>query len=455
MTTAAENATRHATAAGPMAGDGRVTIASGGWADRLRQLGVDSAYILIGLPLAVVGFVLLVTGISLAGGLLITLVGVPVLALTLTVARGLAEIERIRIAPVLRVGRTHIAYRRAPEGAGFWRRVVTPLGDGQTWLDLLHGVVGLVPATVTWTITVTWWSTAVTGSLYWAYDWALPDDDGYHDLAHWLGLPDTTTSRVLVYTAVGLLFLLTLPFVVRALALGQAGFSRVLLTGLARMRSQIAGLQASAQTARAATRAAASAEATALRRLERDIHDGPQQRLVRIAVDLGRAQQQLVTDPEAVRGTVDEALAQTREALDELRTLSRGIAPPILTDRGLPAALSALAARCTVAVELDVPELTRASALAEQTAYFAAAEALTNVAKHSGATRCSVQAREAAGRLTLVVTDDGGGGAHLAKGHGLAGLADRLEAADGRLRVASPPGGPSTISAELPWPTDR
>lgn len=422
---------------------------------RLRQLGVDTAYILFGFPLAVIGFVLLVTGISLAAGLLITLVGVPLLALTLTVARGLAEIERIRIAPVLRVGRTHIAYRRAPDGASFWRRVMIPIGDGQTWLDLLHGVVGLVPATVTWSITVTWWSTALTGSLYWAYDWALPgNDDGYHELAHWLGLPDTTAARTLLYTAVGLLFLITLPFVVRALAVGQAGFSRTLLTGLARLRSEIEGLQASAQTARAATRAAASAEAIALRRLERDIHDGPQQRLVRIAVDLGRAQHQLVTDPEAVPGTVEEALTQTREALEELRTLSRGIAPPILTDRGLPAALSALAARCTVPVELDVPELARASALAEQTAYFAAAEALTNVAKHSGATRCSVLVRESAGQLTLIVTDDGGGGAHLAKGHGLAGLADRLEAAGGRLRVASPPGGPTTISAELPWPTD-
>jgi signal transduction histidine kinase len=440
MTTAVEhrNATQHANTAG-----------------RLRQLGVDSAYILIGFPLALIGFVLLVTGISLAGGLLITLIGVPVLALTLIVARGLAQIERIRIAPVLRIGRTVVAYRRAPEGAGFWRRVVTPLGDGQTWLDLLHGVVGFVPATVTWAITVTWWSTAVTGSLYWAYEWALPDDgDGYHDLAHWLGLPDTTASRILVYTAVGLLFLLTLPFVVRALAVGQARFSQVLLTGLAGLRTQIAGLQVSAESARAATRAAASAEATALRRLERDIHDGPQQRLVRIAVDLGRAQQQLVTDPEAVPGTVEEALAQTREALEELRTLSRGIAPPILTDRGLPAALSALAVRCTVPVELDVPELPRASALAEQTAYFAVAEALTNVAKHSGATRCSVLVREAAGRLALIITDDGAGGAHLAKGHGLAGLADRLEAAGGRLRVASPAGGPTTISAELPWPTD-
>ena len=141
--------------------------------------------------------------------------------------------------------------------------------------------------------------------------------------------------------------------------------------------------------------AAVSAEATALRRLERDMHDGPQQRLVRLAMDLGRAQQQLDTDPEALRNTLDEAVNQTRETLDELRALSRGIAPPVLADRGLPSALAALAGRCTVPVELVVDAdlglpRGRLDAAVENTAYFAVSEALTNVAKHSGATNCWV-----------------------------------------------------------------
>jgi len=239
----------------------------------------------------------------------------------------------------------------------------------------------------------------------------------------------------------------------------------------------------------------ASAEATALRRLERDIHDGPQQRLVRLAVDLGRAKQQLdAANPAEARATMDEALAQTRETLDELRTLSRGIAPPILTDRGLSAAVAALAARATVPVELDDPEPKRLDPLAEQTAYFTIAEALTNVAKHSGATRCVITIQTTAigrpgelggpaqtgggpagggpagrgapvgtarlggddaaggtpGWLTVLVSDDGIGGAQLAKGHGLAGLTDRLHGVRGELRVDSPAGGPTTVAADLP-----
>jgi signal transduction histidine kinase len=427
----------------------------------LRQLGVDTAYVLVGFPLAVMSFTLLVTGLSLGGGLLVTIIGFPILGLTLLIGRGFAEVERWRIAPVLRIPRMRPIYKRAPEGAGFWRKLFAPLADGQLWLDLVHGIVVFIPATATFCIVLTWWTTAVAGIFYWTYDWALPhnardnvgvmvNDRQLHEV---LGLPDTASVRILFYLLVGLIFALSLPWVVRGCALVQAWFGRALLTGVAQLREQITGLQVREQTAQARTAAAASAEAIALRRLERDIHDGPQQRLVRIAVDLGRAQQQLDNDPDAARRTVDEALTHTREALDELRALSRGIAPPILTDRGLPAALAALAARCTVPIELDVPEIGRGEPLAEQTAYFAAAEALTNVAKHSGATRCVVEVREWSGWLAVRVSDNGYGGAHIAKGHGLAGLTDRLQAGGGRLNVTSPLGGPTELIAELPWST--
>lgn len=429
-----------------------VEIASQRGAGIVRQLGVDTAYILLGFPLAVMSFVLLVTGLSLGGSLLVVIIGLPVLVVTLFVARGFAEVERLRIAPVLRIARTRPTYRKAAETAGFWRRMLTPLGDGQLWLDTLHGLFVLVPAIATFSIVFAWWTTAIAGVFYWAYDWALPHDPDNYELHELLGLGDNAAVRIPFYVGVGAFFVVTLPFVTRGCALVQAWLGRALLTGVAQLRMEISGLQATAQTAQARTAAAASAEAIALRKLERDIHDGPQQRLVRIAVDLGRAQHQLESDPEAARRTVDEALSHTREALDELRTLSRGIAPPILTDRGLPAALAALAARCTVGVELDVPELGRTEPLAEQTAYFAAAEALTNTAKHSGASRCVVEVRQWDRWLAVRVSDNGVGGAHLAKGHGLAGLADRLQAAGGRLRVASPPGGPTEVTAELPWP---
>jgi signal transduction histidine kinase len=250
----------------------------------------------------------------------------------------------------------------------------------------------------------------------------------------------------------GLVFALTLPFVVRACALLDAWLARMLLTGLANLREQVTTLSQQKQTAQQQTAAAASAEAIALRRLERDIHDGPQQRLVRLAVDLGRAKLNIDTDPAAARQSVDEALAQARDALDELRTLSRGIAPPILTDRGLIAAITALAARNSLPTALHVTDPGRLPALAEQTAYFTVAEALTNAAKHSQANQCTVTVALADDILTVVVADDGIGGAHLAKGHGLAGLADRLRAAGGSLEIISPAGGPTQIKAELPCP---
>ena len=172
-------------------------------------------------------------------------------------------------------------------------------------------------------------------------------------------------------------------------------------------------------------------------------------------MDLGRARHQLAGDPEAARQTLDEAVAQTRETLDELRALSRGIAPPILVDRGLPSALAALAARALVPTELVVDDDlgTAAGRLApgvESTAYFVVAEALTNVSKHSRGSACRVEVTRKVGRLEITVTDDGVGGAHLAKGHGLSGIADRVRAAGGTLEVTSPEGGPTRVHAELP-----
>jgi signal transduction histidine kinase len=235
--------------------------------------------------------------------------------------------------------------------------------------------------------------------------------------------------------------------VVRGCARLMAVPGRAMLSGLAELRHQVA-------TAQAQTDAAVSAEATALRRLERDIHDGPQQRLVRLALDLSRARQQLDNDPQQARDTLDEAIGQTRDTLDELRTLSRGIAPPVLTDRGLASALTTVASRCTVPVTLrvddDLAAGARLPAHIENAAYFLVAEALTNVAKHSGARGCTVGVHAVGGDLRVSVADDGVGGAHLAKGHGLAGLADRVYAVGGTLAINSPAGGPTELIAELP-----
>jgi signal transduction histidine kinase len=186
-----------------------------------------------------------------------------------------------------------------------------------------------------------------------------------------------------------------------------------------------------------------------LRRIERDLHDGAQARLVSLGMSLGRAEQALDKDPEAVRELLAEARQGAGEALAELRDLARGIRPPILTDRGLEPAISALTARSPVPVTLsvDVPE--RPPATVESAAYFTVAEALANAIKHAHAGRVDIRIQSANGRLVAEVADDGAGGAD-PLGRGLTGLRQRAEALDGTLKVTSPDGGPTTVRAELP-----
>ncbi|MFA3877375.1 sensor domain-containing protein [Streptomyces sp. MMCC 100] len=200
-----------------------------------------------------------------------------------------------------------------------------------------------------------------------------------------------------------------------------------------------------------ATRAAAlDAHATELRRIERSLHDGAQNRLVSVTVLLGAARRMAARDPAGADELLERAQSAAEQALAELRAVARGILPPVLADRGLAGALSGLAADCGVPcrVEADVPE--RCAASVEATAYFVVAEALTNIAKHSGAGRASVTARARGGRLRLLVEDDGRGGADEDGGSGLTGIRRRVAALDGTLRLISPPGGPTTLEADLP-----
>jgi signal transduction histidine kinase len=414
----------------------------------MRQLGIDTGYVFLGFPLAIVGFVILITGFATGLGMAITVIGLPILAGTLYAARGLADIERLRIPAVLNRPRIRPAYESPEPGATVWRRIFSPLSQMQSWLDLAHGIISFPIAIFTFVVVFTWWSVAIGGTLNIAWDWSIPRGPDNKSLAQLIGLGDSTAARVGLQTAIGVFCLITLPLVARGCALMSAGLSRAMLTGVAEIRDKITVL--SEQRA-----AAVSAEATALRRLERDIHDGPQQRLVRLAMDLGRAQQQLDINPGAVRQTLDEALAQTRDTLDELRALSRGIAPPVLTDRGLPSALAALASRCTVPIDLAIDpqlgtEAGRLDAAVENTAYFVVAEALANIAKHSGASEGWVTVARGDRLLGIQIIDDGEGGAHVAKGHGLSGLADRVRANGGTLTVTSPTGGPTEIKADLP-----
>jgi signal transduction histidine kinase len=185
------------------------------------------------------------------------------------------------------------------------------------------------------------------------------------------------------------------------------------------------------------------------RRIERDLHDGAQQRLVSLAMNLGRARARFADDPDGARAIVDQAHDEAKQALTELRNLVRGVHPPVLSDRGLDAAISGLAALSPVPVTVHASLPDRPGPSSEAIAYFVVAEALTNVAKHARANRAAVEVSRHGDVLRVVIRDDGIGGADL-QGQGLAGLADRLAGVDGRLSVRSPAGGPTVIEAELP-----
>jgi signal transduction histidine kinase len=198
------------------------------------------------------------------------------------------------------------------------------------------------------------------------------------------------------------------------------------------------------------TRAGAvDAQAAELRRIERDLHDGAQARLVALAMDLGMAREKLADEPAAAQALVAEAHEEAKRALVELRDLARGIHPAVLTDRGLEPALAGLAGRSALPVQLDVRTGGRLPAAIEAAAYFVVAEALANAAKHSAASGVTVRVVREGVRLDVSVADDGVGGAD-PEGAGLTGLRRRVEALDGRLAVTSPRGGGTVLVAELP-----
>jgi signal transduction histidine kinase len=268
-------------------------------------------------------------------------------------------------------------------------------------------------------------------------------------------LTDTATWRDLAWLAVatvagalGLVFLL-IPvagwWACRRVAVGLARLSGWLLAPGegARLRAQMEHL--------AATRAeTVDARAAELRRIERDLHDGAQARLVSLAMSLGMAEEEIDRDPDAARQLVAAARASAGTALNELRDLVRGIHPPVLTERGVGDAVQALALASAVPVEVDVQLDQRLPRPLESALYFVIAEALANVARHSDASWAFVRLWTDDGQLRLMVRDDGRGGADPARGSGLRGIQRRLAAFDGTVTLASPPGGPTELFAELP-----
>jgi signal transduction histidine kinase len=420
------------------------------WRAVPRELGFH----ILSLPLAVAGFAITITLVSAGAGTIITFfIGVVLFIAALYVARGFGSLELSRLEWA---GRAPIERPRWQQlRPGFWGWLRATLGSGHHWLYLLHTmIVNFIIATISWSIYVTWLGTALGGISYGLWGPFIERDQSDWDLSRWIlsliGEPaeGSLGLEITVYALVGVVFLATLPFVSRGLIVVHEVIARGMLGAFASdaLRQQVADVTASRG-------AAISAEGQSLRRLERDIHDGPQQRLVRLQMDLAAAERQLDADPEKARALITEAMTQSKEALEELRSLSRGFAPPILIDRGLVAALESAADRSPVPVKI-VDEISAALPQEiERNAYFVASEALANVAKHSGATEATVRVwTDHEPSLTVAIFDNGSGGAVTTAGHGLAGLEERLRGLGGTLELHSPAGGPTSVVAHLPLP---
>ena len=397
-------------------------------------------YAYLSMPIGIITFTFTITLLALGLGLMVTfLLALPVIWLLFAVAHRLATIERSRVRSLMAV---HLDDPVPPLTATTWgRRLTERVRSRPRWREIGHHLL-LLPVGVFSFVTM---SVAWCGSLAMAtmplYVRALPGDSAkfYFFEVH-QGAQSAATA------AVGLLGLvLVAPWATVAVGRMLLAMAFTLLgpDRDAAMAAQVTRLESSR------TAAVDSAE-TERRRIERDLHDGAQQRLVALAAGLGAAKEKLEVDPEAGRSMVAEAHEEAKAALKEIRDLVRGIHPVILEDRGLDAALSAVVARAPVPVQLDVRVHPRPPAAVESAAYFVVNEALTNVARHAQSTRAWVSIARAGDRLVLEIRDDGVGGADASHGTGLQGLRDRVAALGGTMHVISPPGGPTTISVELP-----
>jgi signal transduction histidine kinase len=394
---------------------------------------------LTGLFLGILAFFLAVTGIVLGIGLTpLALAGLPVLGCTLRFTGGFAREERARFGLLgVRIPAWPAAARA---GFRWWiiprRKTLTDRGS---WLETGYAMLRFPVSLATTLLSLAVWAAGLVMVSLPFYNRFLPGGGAHIGSAVLHGSP-----ALAGLFAGGVVLLVAAAQVTRGLALADAICSRFALGPPPDLAARVAELEISRE------RVVDAAEAER-RRIERDLHDGAQQRLVALAMELGRAKAKFGDDLDSARLLVDQAHAQAKEALTELRNLVRGVHPPVLTDRGLDAALSGLAALCPVPVDMHVDVPVRPKASIEAVAYFVVAEALTNVAKHSRASHAKVvvEGRGYPGTLTVMISDDGIGGASLA-GAGLRGLADRVSGVDGTLTVESPSGGPTIIAVELP-----
>ncbi len=408
-------------------------------ASELRYRGIRPGYAVLhiatGGTIGIAAFVTLVTLVWLTLGLVPTVVGALVCgSLLLAVNSALSAVHRSRMRAFLGL---HITAPSRVPSDRVLRRLRLVLTTATFWKALAYNaIVGL--------------ALFVIGVVLLAFLGAglvcltAPIFDTPVTLGSW-GLSTQSPVTLGAVLIIGTALIVAVPPMARAVAYGDARIAIALL-GRARTEELVQRVEHLAQ-ARTGTVDAADAER---RRIERDLHDGTQQRLTALAMNLGVARATLPDLTPSAQAALDQAHAEAKEALVELRGIVRGLHPAVLDDRGLDAALSGLAARSPIPVSLDVHVPQRLPRPIEAVAYFVVSEALTNVVKHSGASRAQVMARVADGRLHLRIVDDGAGGADPTTGTGLTGLRQRVASVDGELTVESPLGGPTVLEAWIP-----
>jgi signal transduction histidine kinase len=403
----------------------------------IKNTGRNLAVIIGMFAISVAAFVVCTALFSLGLGLLVLVVGLFILIGCLIVA---GWSSRMTMALLSYAGITLPRTHYPAAGPGF-RGKLRRLAFAQSWRDLLHVLINFILSTITFSLALAWVFGGLGGVTYWFWSQWLPQES-VSGLAALLGYPGRVAD-VALNSVLGAVLLITTPLMLRGLVRLHGAVAYALLVDeTPALRQQVSELTQSRS-------AAGEAEAHTLRRLERDLHDGPQQRLVRLGMDLSAAQRRLDDDPVQARALLGEAFKESQDALAEIRTLSRGIAPPILADQGLRAAIIALAARGTIPTSVEVDDVQLSDA-AQNAAYFVVAEALANIEKHSRAGAASVEVRRVGALAVINISDDGVGGASLAKGHGLSGLVDRLAGVDGTLTLSSPAGGPTLLTATIP-----
>jgi signal transduction histidine kinase len=416
---------------------------------------LQSLYLLLDLAVGVTLFSIAVTVLSLAAGLAITIIGIVLLAATVPAFRFVGVMERARVRLLLghrveppapwssgaRAGRK-LGDTTVSDGVSLMRRT---LGDVPGWKAIAYSIFMLPWGVMAFSLCVTVWTVSL--SLIPSFILALSFPRNWFVIS---GEPLALWARVLLgllATGFGVFLLAMTP----AILAGLTAVDRGLVSGLLG-HGRVQELEQRVEALTESRDATLSGAATELARLERDLHDGTQQRLVSLAMELGVAKERLAggESPERVLPLVTAAHDSSKAAIAELRELVRGVQPAVLADRGLDAALSGLAVRSPIPVHVACDVGRRPPPPVEAAAYFIVAEALTNAAKHSGANHITLDVRRLADRITVAVTDNGQGGAVIGPVGGLGGMRDRARSVEGTLTVDSPVGGPTVIRAELP-----